>query len=133
MESVVEPLSIRLQLPELRITGVEEMRLGWVYSEETLLLEMVLIENLAAIANLGDTATINLGTGLRFWAGTHAAVCDGPGAFQQRPPWLRFLVRDEAPAPLVRDSQVLFPQTSPLPAVRFYFGWNEEDLYETKN
>ncbi|MDA7498237.1 hypothetical protein N9255_00010 [bacterium] len=26
--------------------------------------------NLAAIANLGDTATINLDTGLRFWAGT---------------------------------------------------------------
>ncbi|MDG1364273.1 MAG: PEP-CTERM sorting domain-containing protein, partial [Akkermansiaceae bacterium] len=28
--------------------------------------------NLAAIANLGDTATINLDTGLRFWAGTDA-------------------------------------------------------------
>jgi hypothetical protein len=28
--------------------------------------------NLAAIANLGDTATLNLDTGLRFWAGTDA-------------------------------------------------------------
>ena len=30
--------------------------------------------NLAAIANLGDTATINLDTGLRFWAGTDTAL-----------------------------------------------------------
>ena len=30
--------------------------------------------NLAAIANLGDTATINLATGLRFWAGTDTAL-----------------------------------------------------------
>ena len=44
MESVVEPLSIRLKLPELRITGVEETGLGSVYSEETLLLEMVEME-----------------------------------------------------------------------------------------
>ncbi|MDB4435344.1 hypothetical protein N9146_04215, partial [Akkermansiaceae bacterium] len=29
-------------------------------------------ENLAAVANLGDTATINLEKGLRFWAGTDA-------------------------------------------------------------
>ena len=43
MEPVVEPLSIRLKLPELRITGVEETRLGLVYSEETLLQEMVII------------------------------------------------------------------------------------------
>ena len=30
--------------------------------------------NLAAIANLGETATINLDTGLRFWAGTDTAL-----------------------------------------------------------
>ena len=30
--------------------------------------------NLAAIANLGDTATINLDTGLRFWAGIDTAL-----------------------------------------------------------
>ena len=30
--------------------------------------------NLVAIANLGDTATINLDTGLRFWAGTDTAL-----------------------------------------------------------
>lgn len=30
--------------------------------------------NLAAIANLGDTATINLDIGLRFWAGTDTAL-----------------------------------------------------------
>ena len=30
--------------------------------------------NLAAIANLGDTAAINLDTGLRFWAGTDTAL-----------------------------------------------------------
>ncbi|MCX8238863.1 MAG: PEP-CTERM sorting domain-containing protein, partial [Akkermansiaceae bacterium] len=35
-------------------------------------------QNLAAIANLEDTAEINLNTGLRFWAGTDAQFVGVP-------------------------------------------------------